>query len=98
MPPALQNPFVLWLVLTAALAAAAYFFMRRELRVKAVLYGSFLIACLVAIWPPYERGDQPGSDLMRAQLKNRASSALMCSYSSRLSAGSMASTAASDSS
>jgi preprotein translocase subunit SecD len=60
MPPALQNPFVLWLVLTAALAAAAYFFMRRELRVKAVLYGSFLIACLVAIWPPYEREGQPG--------------------------------------
>jgi preprotein translocase subunit SecD len=60
MPPALQNPFVLWLVLTAALAAAAYFFMRRELRVKAVLYGSFLIACLVAIWPPYDREGQPG--------------------------------------
>jgi preprotein translocase subunit SecD len=60
MPPALQNPFVLWLVLTAALGAAAYFFMRRELRVKAVLYGSFLIACLVAIWPPYERDGQPG--------------------------------------
>ena len=60
MPPALQNPFVLWLVLTAALAAAVYFFMRRELRVKAVLYGSFLIACLVAIWPPYEREGQPG--------------------------------------
>jgi preprotein translocase subunit SecD len=60
MPPALQNPFVLWLVLTAALAAAAYFFMRRELRVKAVLYGSFLVACLVAIWPPYERAGQAG--------------------------------------
>jgi preprotein translocase subunit SecD len=60
MPPALQNPFVLWLVLTAVLALLAYFFMRRELRVKAVLYGSFLIACLVAIWPPYERAGQPG--------------------------------------
>ena len=60
MPPALQNPFVLWLVLTAALAAAVYFFMRRELRVKAVLYGSFLIACLVVIWPPYDREGQPG--------------------------------------
>jgi preprotein translocase subunit SecD len=60
MPPALQNPFVLWLVLTAALAAAAYFFMRRELRVKAVLYGSFLIACVVAIWPPYDRDGQAG--------------------------------------
>jgi preprotein translocase subunit SecD len=60
MPPALQNPFVLWLVLTVLLAVAVYFGMRRELRVKAVLYGSFLIACLVAIWPPYEREGQAG--------------------------------------
>ena len=60
MPPALQNPFVLWFVLTAALAVAAYFGVRRELRVRAILYGSFLIACLVAIWPPYERDGQPG--------------------------------------
>jgi preprotein translocase subunit SecD len=59
MPPALQNPFVLWLVLSALLAMAVYFGMRRELRVKGVLYGSFLIACLVAIWPPYERPGQP---------------------------------------
>src|SRR5207244_12499810 len=28
--------------------------------VRAVLYGSFLIACFVAFWPPYEKGDQPG--------------------------------------
>ena len=35
MPPALQNPFVLWFVLTAVLAVAAYFGLRRELRVKA---------------------------------------------------------------
>ena len=27
---------------------------------RAVLYGSFLIACLVAIWPPYERNGEPG--------------------------------------
>ena len=33
MPPALQNPFVLWFVLTAALAGLAYAFVRQELRV-----------------------------------------------------------------
>ena len=60
MPPALQNPFVLWFVLTAGVAAAAYAGLRKELRVRAVLYGSFLTACLVAIWPPFQRGDQPG--------------------------------------
>jgi preprotein translocase subunit SecD len=58
MPPALQNPFVLWFVLTAALAVLSYFTIRRELRVRATLYGSFLIACAVAIWPPYEREGQ----------------------------------------
>jgi len=60
MPPALQNPVTLWFVLTAALAAAAYFGLRQELRVRAVLYGSFLLACLVAIWPPYGKDGQPG--------------------------------------
>src|SRR5205809_1970735 len=60
MHPALHNPFVLWFALTLALAVASYFGMRRELRVRAVLYGSFLIACFVAFWPPYEKGDQPG--------------------------------------
>jgi preprotein translocase subunit SecD len=60
MPPALQNPVTLWFVLTAALAAAAYFGLRQELRLRAVLYGSFLIACLVAIWPPYGKDGQPG--------------------------------------
>src|SRR5262245_49537072 len=60
MPPALQNPFVLWLVLSGALAALAYSWMRKELRARAVLYGSFLIACLVALWPPYAREGQPG--------------------------------------
>src|SRR5262245_27733692 len=60
MPPALQNPFVLWFVLTAVLAVAAYFGLRRELRVKATLYGSFILACIVAFWPPYEREGQPG--------------------------------------
>jgi preprotein translocase subunit SecD len=60
MPPALQNPVTLWFVLTAALAAACYFGLRAELRLRAVLYGSFLIACLVAIWPPYGKDGQPG--------------------------------------
>jgi preprotein translocase subunit SecD len=60
MPPALQNPFVLWLVLSGALAALAYSWMRKELRARAVLYGSFLIACLVALWPPHARDGQPG--------------------------------------
>jgi preprotein translocase subunit SecD len=69
MPPALQNPFVLWLVLTALLAVAVYFGLRKELRVKGVLYGSFLIACLVAIWPPYERAGQPGKIHLGLDLK-----------------------------
>jgi preprotein translocase subunit SecD len=60
MPPALQNPVVLWFVLTAALAGLAYAFIRRELRVRATAYGSFLIACAVAVWPPYDRDGQPG--------------------------------------
>ncbi len=60
MPPALQNPFTLWLLLSAALAGLVYAFMRQELRVKAVAYGAFLLACLVAVWPPYERGGTPG--------------------------------------
>ncbi len=60
MPPALHNPVVLWFVLTAALGAASYFGIRRELRVRATLYGSFLIACVLAFWPPYAQGDEPG--------------------------------------
>ena len=44
MPPALQSPFVLWFVLSAAVAGLAYAFLRRELRVRATLYASFLIA------------------------------------------------------
>ena len=32
MADALQKPFVLWLVLTAALSAAAWFGIRKELR------------------------------------------------------------------
>src|SRR5512134_233662 len=60
MPPALQNPITLWLLLTAALAGLVYAFMREELRVKAIAYGAFLLACAVAVWPPYERGGTPG--------------------------------------
>src|SRR5512140_2320813 len=60
MPPALQNPFVLWLVLTAALAALVYNTMRRELRVRAIVYGSLLIACVVAFWPPWGKDGAPG--------------------------------------
>jgi len=60
MPTALENPFVLWFVLTAALAALAYTGIRQELRLRAILYGSLLIACLVAIWPPFQIGERPG--------------------------------------
>jgi len=60
MPPALQNPFVLWFVLTAALAGLAYATLRKELRLRGTLYGSFLIACLVVLWPPYGTIEQPG--------------------------------------
>ncbi|HET7293159.1 MAG TPA: protein translocase subunit SecD [Vicinamibacteria bacterium] len=60
MPQSLQNPFVLWLVLTAALVGLVYAFLRRELRVKAACYGAFLIACGVACWPPYRTATEPG--------------------------------------
>jgi preprotein translocase subunit SecD len=60
MSPELQNPFVLWLILSAALAGLTYAFIRKELRVRAIAYGAFLIACGVAIWPPFERNGEPG--------------------------------------
>jgi preprotein translocase subunit SecD len=69
MPPALQNPFVLWFVLTVLLALACYFGMRRELRVRATVYGSFLIACILAFWPPYDRDGQPGKIKLGLDLK-----------------------------
>ncbi len=53
MSPDLQNPYFLWLLLSAALAGLTYAFVRKELRVRAVAYGAFLIACGVMIWPPY---------------------------------------------
>src|SRR5688500_17794354 len=55
MPPALQNPYAQWFLATAVLAALSYMFVRRELRVRATLYGSLLAACIVAFWPPYTR-------------------------------------------
>jgi preprotein translocase subunit SecD len=69
MPPALQNPVVQWLLITAALAGVASAWVRSELRVRFVLYGSFLAACLVALWPPYERADQPGKIRLGLDLK-----------------------------
>jgi preprotein translocase subunit SecD len=60
MGAGLENPFVLWFVLTAALGGLAYAFVRKELRPRAVLYGSFLIACGVATWPPFEQDGRPG--------------------------------------
>jgi preprotein translocase subunit SecD len=69
MHPALQNPITLWLLLTAALAGLVYAFMRQELRVKAIGYGAFLLACVVAVWPPYEREGAPGKIHLGLDLK-----------------------------
>src|SRR5262249_22396809 len=69
MPPALQNPFVLWLALAAALAVLCYFTVRRELRLRATPYGAFLIACVVAMWPPYGKDDKPGKIHLGLDLK-----------------------------
>jgi preprotein translocase subunit SecD len=60
MPPALENPLTQWLLASAALGGLAYAFVRKELQVRAVVYGSILIGCLVLIWPPFERGGVPG--------------------------------------
>ncbi|HLA77536.1 MAG TPA: protein translocase subunit SecD [Vicinamibacteria bacterium] len=60
MPPAFENPLILWLLGTLLLAGLAYAGIRRELRVRATVYGSFLIACAVATWPPYGKDGAPG--------------------------------------
>jgi preprotein translocase subunit SecD len=60
MPPALSNPWVLWLLLSAALAGLAYAFIRTELRTRAIVYGAFLLGCLVATWPPVDFQGVPG--------------------------------------
>jgi preprotein translocase subunit SecD len=69
MPPALQNPFLLWFVLSVALAVLCYFGVRKELRLRATLYGAFILACLVAMWPPYERDAKPGKIHLGLDLK-----------------------------
>jgi len=69
MPPALQNPLTLWLLLTAALAGLVYAFMRPELRWRAIVYGAFLLACGVAIWPPYDLDSKPGKIHLGLDLK-----------------------------
>ncbi len=51
MPSALQNPVILWLLLSAALAGLAYAFVRPELRVRAIAYGAFLLAGIEASKP-----------------------------------------------
>jgi preprotein translocase subunit SecD len=55
MPPALQHPVMQWFLATAVLAALSYTLVRRELRLRATVYASFLVACILAFWPPYER-------------------------------------------
>jgi preprotein translocase subunit SecD len=69
MPAALQDPFTVWLLLTAALAGLAYVGLRPELRVRGILYGSVLVACLVSAWPPYGRNGQPGKIKLGLDLK-----------------------------
>ena len=60
MTSPLENPLILWFVLTAALAGLAYGFMRPELRTRAILYGGFLLGCGVALWPPFNLGETAG--------------------------------------
>lgn len=60
MPAALQNPFLIWLLLTAILAGLTYAFVRPELRTRAVAFGSLILASVVSFWPPYARDGQPG--------------------------------------
>jgi preprotein translocase subunit SecD len=69
MPPALQNPFLLWIVLSVALAVLCYFAVRKELRLRATLYGAFILACVVAAWPPYEQDGRPGKIHLGLDLK-----------------------------
>jgi preprotein translocase subunit SecD len=69
MPPALQSPFVQWALLSAAVGALAYFFVRKELRTRAIAYSSFLIACLVLIWPPFDFRGQSGKIHLGLDLK-----------------------------
>jgi preprotein translocase subunit SecD len=43
--------------------------MRPELRWKAIGYGAFLLACGVAVWPPYDRQEVPGKIHLGLDLK-----------------------------
>jgi preprotein translocase subunit SecD len=58
--PLLDKPLLLWLLLSVGLAGLSYAFVRKELRTRAIAYGSFLLACLVLIWPPFDRQGRPG--------------------------------------
>lgn len=49
------NPFLLWLVISVVVGALAWTFLRKELRTRAVLYASFLVACFVAAFPLQEK-------------------------------------------
>ena len=51
--------------------ASCYFAVRQELRLRATLYGSFLLACVVAVWPPYEHDGQPGKIHLGLDLQGR---------------------------
>jgi preprotein translocase subunit SecD len=50
-----KNPFLLWLVISIAVGALAWTFLRKELRTKAIFYSAFLIACFVSMWPLEEK-------------------------------------------
>ena len=50
-----SNPFLLWLAISVAVGALVWTFMRKELRTRAILYSSFLIACFVSMWPLQEK-------------------------------------------
>src|SRR5947207_1123047 len=69
MPPARRNPCAHSLVRSVGLAVLAYFARRREMRGRATLYGAFLIACVVVMWPPYGRDDKPGKIHLGLDLK-----------------------------
>ncbi len=50
-----SNPVLLWLAISVAIGALAWTFLRKELRLKAILYSSFLVACFVSMWPLQEK-------------------------------------------
>ena len=60
MPSALENPYLQWFVLTAAVWGLSQAFLRKELRFRATLFGAILIACAVAAWPPHDTPERAG--------------------------------------